>query len=401
MAAFLRFHLQNGKYSIIEQIGQGGFGVTYKATLSALRQTVVVKTLNPTLRADPEFAQFQQQFQSEAQRLALCAHPNIVRVIDFFIERNLPFIVMEYIPGYTLEQLIEQGGYFPETVALGYIMQIAKALKQVHRNGLLHRDVKPQNIILKHGTHKVILIDFGIAREFFPGRTQTQTAFVTPGYAPIEQYLPSQARTAAIDVYGLAATLYTLLTGEIPVPSILRDHQRLPDPREYQNVSPNVTQALLWGMAVDPQDRPPSIDAWIRQLLNPQEINDDRRARTQVVLPKTLPQTEIDSTKPKKSFSFLLTILGITVLSALSLGTYLLFSQPSTLEKPDPPEETPSPTPELAPKPKPSLAPLNLDSRRSVAAPRTKAALKSKLLPPQFSTQTPKASPPQNRLLHQ
>ena len=259
--------LQNYKYTLDQELGRGGFGVTYKATLHALGQTVVVKTLDESLRQDPNFAQSKHQFQAEAKRLALCVHPNIVRVIDFFIEDDFPFIVMEYVPGQTLDTVVLPAQPLAEATALHYSRQVGAALKVVHQNGLLHRDVKPQNLILRQGTDQVVLIDFGIAREFSPGLAQTHTSLVSPGYAPIEQYISQEQRSPATDVYGLAATLYTLLTAQVPAASILRDRQPLPAPRDLRaEISAATNQAVIRGMAVEPRDRPESIEAWLKLL---------------------------------------------------------------------------------------------------------------------------------------
>lgn len=259
--------LQNGKYTLAHELGHGGFGITYSARLHSLGQTVVVKTLNDSFRKDPQFAQSQQQFQAEAKRLALCIHPNIVRVLDFFVEDDLPFIVMEYVPGQTLDTLVLPDTPLPEATAIHYTRQVGSALKVVHQNGLLHRDVKPQNLILRQGTDQVVLIDFGIAREFSPGETQTHTGLVSPGYAPIEQYLQQEKRSPASDVYGLAATLYTLLTAQVPVASILRERQPLSVPRDLRpELSAATNQAVIRGMAVESHNRPASIDDWLKLL---------------------------------------------------------------------------------------------------------------------------------------
>ncbi|MBW4574460.1 MAG: protein kinase [Aphanothece sp. CMT-3BRIN-NPC111] len=259
--------LQGGKYTLEQQLGQGGFGLTFKATHHYLSQPVVIKTLNESLQQHPNFERFQGQFQDEARRLSLCLHPNIVRVIDFFHEGGMPYLVMDYIPGQTLKAVVFQGQALLEAIAIQYIRQIGAALKVVHEQGLLHRDVKPENIILRANTHEVVLIDFGIAREFTPGVTQTHTSLVSEGYAPIEQYLDKVKRTPATDVYALAATLYTLLTARVPTPAVLRDRQPMPEPRELQpQLSPRVNQAVMRGMAVEAQYRPASVDEWLALL---------------------------------------------------------------------------------------------------------------------------------------
>jgi serine/threonine-protein kinase len=266
--------LQDDKYTLDQELGQGGFGITFKATHHYLGQTVVIKTLNESLRCYPDFPRLRRKFQDEARRLALCIHPHIVRVSDFFNENERPYIVMEYILGYTLDIVISPDRPLPEAIAIHYIQQVGAALQVVHRNGLLHRDVKPQNIMLRQGTQEVVLIDFGIAREFTPGLTQTHTNTLSEGYAPVEQYLPQEKRTPATDVYGLAATLYTLLTGQVPIASILRHRRPMPSPRNLQpQLSAAVDQAIIQGMAVEARDRPASVEEWLSLLPSPQDIS--------------------------------------------------------------------------------------------------------------------------------
>ncbi|MBW4660527.1 MAG: protein kinase [Drouetiella hepatica Uher 2000/2452] len=259
--------LQGGKYTLEQPLGQGGFGITFRAVHHYLGQTVVVKTLNPSSQDNPQYAEFEQQFRDEARRLAMCVHQNIVRVNDFFIEDNVPYLVMDYIPGETLEQLVFPERPLSEAVAIHYIRQVGAALEVVHHSGLLHRDVKPQNIILRQGTQEVVLIDFGIAREFTPGVTQTHTSLISVGYAPIEQYIAQEKRTPATDVYGLAATLYALLTAQVPAASILRDRQPLISPRDLQPyLSAATNQAVLRGMAIEVRHRPGTVAEWLALL---------------------------------------------------------------------------------------------------------------------------------------
>ncbi|NJR18120.1 MAG: serine/threonine protein kinase [Calothrix sp. CSU_2_0] len=263
--------LQGGKYTLDREIGRGGFGITFKANHHFLHQVVVIKTLNEKLRQHPDFAKFERQFQDEARRLATCVHLNIVRVSDFFVEDGLPYMVMEYIPGETLgEAYVMAGIPLTEATAIHYIRQIGAALEVVHKNGLLHRDIKPDNIILRRGTQEVVLIDFGIAREFNSGVRQTHTGMVSEGYSPIEQYLSQAPRSPATDVYGLAATLYTLITAQLPMPALLRDREKMPSPRELQpHLSAAVNQAIMRGMAVDARFRPATVAEWLKLLPSP------------------------------------------------------------------------------------------------------------------------------------
>ncbi|MDJ0636323.1 MAG: protein kinase [Xenococcaceae cyanobacterium MO_188.B29] len=259
--------LQNGKYTLDQELGQGGFGITYLATNSSLGQVVVIKTLSEELRQKSKVAKLNCQFQDEARRLAKCSHPNIVRVSDFFMEEGLPYIVMEYIPGLTLDQIVLPDKPLPEATAIHYIRQVGEALKIVHQQGLLHRDIKPKNLILRQETQQVVLIDFGIAREYELGSIQAHTNLVSEGYAPIEQYLPEALRTPATDVYALAATLYTLLTARIPLSAMGLYHLPPIDPRQVRSdLSTMVSQAVKCGMTLEPEHRPASVDEWLALL---------------------------------------------------------------------------------------------------------------------------------------
>lgn len=262
--------LQDGKYKVDAVLGVGGFGITYRATHTHLGQSVVLKSLNDSLRQHPDFAQFQQQFVTEAQRLALCHHPNMVRVLDFVEEAELCLIVMDYIPGPTLADLVEPGKPLSEAEATHYIRQIASALRAVHQSGLLHRDVKPENIIRRSGTHLAMLVDFGIARDFTPGMRQTHSGLLSAGYAPLEQYLPDRKLTPATDIYALAATFYYLLAGEPPVAAPVRGRIPLRNLREFQPcISPEAELAILRGLELEPHRRPQSIDRWLTLLTEP------------------------------------------------------------------------------------------------------------------------------------
>lgn len=361
--------LSNGKYTLEEEIGQGGFGVTYKAIHHFLDQTVVIKTLNESLRSERNFSELQRKFQDEARRLASCVHPNIVRVSDFFIEHDRAYMVMDYIPGKTLEDLVFPDRPLPESVAIHYIRQIGSALQVVHRNGLLHRDIKPQNIILHEKTQEAILIDFGIAREFTPNSTQTHTQMMSIGYAPIEQYFAQEKRSPASDVYGLAATLYALVTATVPTASILRDHERMPEPRELApSISPGVNQAILRGMAMQAINRPSSIEEWLALLPEGSpsfQMTQPPKAST------TTAETVVFTSKPEPPKPGLRAIWLLAALSGLTLtgvAIAILWLQSRQSPQPAITLNSPSPLPSLPPEPSPSPSPSPIQS----ASPRPK-----------------------------
>jgi len=184
--------------------------------------------------------------------------------------------------GEDLASQVVSRGALPEAEALRYIQQIGEALAVVHNNSLLHRDVKPQNIMLRSGKSEAVLIDFGIAREFTPNLTQTHTQMLSDGFAPIEQYDKRSKRGAYTDVYALAATLYSLLTGEVPTLAPIRAIGTPLEPPQQINssISDRVNQSILKGMEVKPEDRPPSIQEWLALL---QTNNDAYPSPLQIV----------------------------------------------------------------------------------------------------------------------
>ncbi|NJO43195.1 MAG: serine/threonine protein kinase [Cyanobacteria bacterium CRU_2_1] len=269
--------LQDGKYTIEAVLGEGGFGITYRAK-DDKGNLVVIKRLNNQMLRHPQFDQLQQDFVNEALWLAKCTHPHIVQIHRVFQQAGLWCMVMEYIDGEDLASWVRRQGILEEAEALRYVQQIGDALTVMHRNGLLHRDVKPQNIMVRSFPAQAVLLDFGIAREFTPNSLQTHTAFLSNGYAPIEQYDSHAPRGAHTDVYALAATLYTLLTGQVPIDSQIRAYHFLkynddplkpPQPLNSR-ISDRTHQAILQGMAIEASDRPQSVQDWLDLLETPE-----------------------------------------------------------------------------------------------------------------------------------
>ncbi|MBC6477317.1 MAG: SUMF1/EgtB/PvdO family nonheme iron enzyme [Hormoscilla sp. GM7CHS1pb] len=263
--------LPNSKYVIQKRLGGSGFSVTYLAS-SKDGRPVVIKTLN-ALHYDNEskFEQQQVKLVNEALSLAKCKHPQVVEIYEVVREGELWGMVMEYIDGKDLANHLENRRFFSEAEALPIIRQVGEALSYVHSQGFLHRDVKPANIVLRRDPRQAVLIDFGLAREYIDNRTLTQTNRVTYGFAPIEQYQRKAQRGAFTDVYALAATLYNLLTNQVPFPANFREQNvaLIPPQQHNPQISDRINQGILMGMELSPENRPQSVEEFLR-LLFPQ-----------------------------------------------------------------------------------------------------------------------------------
>jgi WD40 repeat protein len=264
--------LFGGRYIIARKLGEGGIGITYLAK-NERDELRVIKTLREEILNHstwkPHQTKLKQDFRDEAIRLAVCRHPHIVQIENIFDEGNLPCMVIEYIEGEDLGNRLRRMGILSEAEALLYIRQIGDALKLIHAKGLLHRDIKPRNIMIRAGKSEAVLIDFGIAREFIPNVIQRHTAYRTPGFAPPEQYELEATRGEFIDVYALAATLYSLVTGIIPRNADdRRSHNiSLEPPKHFNpNISNTVNQAIMRGMELQPHLRPQSVQEWLALL---------------------------------------------------------------------------------------------------------------------------------------
>ncbi len=273
--------LADGAFTVGKVLGQGGFGITYLGSDVRLRRPVAIKeffpqgcvrqhtTVQPTgVWTLAAYAEARQRFVEEGQRLARLEHPGIVKIYTTFEANNTAYLVMEYIRGQTLaEVLVLRGGRLEEAEAVGYLQRVGEALEAVHAAGLLHRDLKPDNLMLG-ADGRVVLVDFGTAREFVAGQTQRHSVTLTPGYAPLEQYAQRAQRGPYTDVYALAATAYHLLTGELPVAAPDRAAGvDLPPVRQLRpQVSVTVAEAVMAGLAMAAPQRPASVRAWLERL---------------------------------------------------------------------------------------------------------------------------------------
>ena len=284
--------LQGGKYKIVRFIASGGFGCTYEAHHTLLDLRVALKeffvsdfcnrnedTGNVSVGTQSKmelYGKLKKKFLEEARSLYKMKHPGIVRVIDVFEENGTAYYAMEYIDGESLGDLVKRKGKLPEAEVVGYIRQVAEALKYVHSLNRLHLDIKPGNIMLnKDG--KAVLIDFGASKHYDDEtgeNTSTLLGINTKGYAPVEQVNQSfKSFSPATDIYALGATLYKLLTGITPPPStLLHSEEATLDPLPSY-VSTSTRQAVEAAMQLLRKNRPQSVKEWLAILIDEEETN--------------------------------------------------------------------------------------------------------------------------------
>jgi eukaryotic-like serine/threonine-protein kinase len=272
--------LKQGSYEIKKTLGQGGFGITYSATDRRNNQTVAIKELLPEkcarrgniiawpTQVTPQKRREQiEEVRREAQFLSQCIHPNIVKIYDCFEENETAYIVMQMAVGESLTALLRQQKKLPEAKVKHYFLQVGEALKEIHSRNLLHRDINPNNIMVDSHDN-IILIDFGNAREFIAGQSRDMTRTITPGYAPLEQYSQRAKRGPATDFYAVCATMYELLTGELPPePTERLQTDLLKSPRQLEpSISPLTEQIILSGLKIRAEDRFQTADELIQAL---------------------------------------------------------------------------------------------------------------------------------------
>ena len=286
--------LQGGKYRIEEHLGSGGFGCTYKAYYRTMRCYVAIKeffvkdfcnreengTVKVATQSKMELVErLRDKFLNEARTLfnTKMHHPNIVRVTDVFEENGTVYYAMDYIEGSSLAGLIAQKGCLSESEALGYIKQIAAALKHLHANNCLHLDIKPANIMID-ADGKATLIDFGVSKQYDEVNGENTSTLLghTPGYAPIEQSGRGMIKfNAACDIYALGATLYKALTGTTPVDATLRAGDKSLCNLSYpEHVSPAMRNVIDKSMQISRSDRPQSVEEFI-ELVESGEMKDE------------------------------------------------------------------------------------------------------------------------------
>lgn len=334
-------NLCDGKYTIEAKIGEGGFGITYKAIQNGLNRVVCIKEYFPTGKctratkkntvfvqgtSEQVFEKYRQAFVREAKMLATLHHPNIVEVLDVFDENNTSYMVMTFVKGKSLQQIVEVRGKLPYPETVNYIAQITNAVGYIHDHHILHRDIKPDNIMIT-ADFKAILIDFGSAREFEQDKTQVHTSMLTHGYAPTEQYTANSRKGSYTDIYAIGATFYFVLTGQVPMESAARLTEQMPSPKDLvPEIPEEANRTILKAMQLKAENRHQTVHEF---------MDDIRNVKPSVLVDETIGGSPQQPTS--KRTWYIISALGC--FAALLIGYFLWGRNGSELVEENKPQE--------------------------------------------------------------
>lgn len=277
------------EFRIVREIGAGGFGITYLAMDETLAREVALKeylpgewgirradgTIGPRSSASADnYAWGLQRFTDEARALARMDDPGIVRVHRVIEAAGTAYIVMEYVKGDSLADALQRSGPLADTDVRALLTALAHGLATVHAAGLLHRDIKPQNIMLRAADGSPVLIDFGAARQQVGRHSRPLTAVLTPGYAPMEQYSVQGRQGPWTDIYALGAVAYQAITGRVPddAPDRLQQDRLVPVREAAPHpVTPGLSAAVDAALSVHIRDRPRDVNELLAMLMEEQE----------------------------------------------------------------------------------------------------------------------------------
>jgi len=315
-----------GRYELEEVVGHGGMSTVYKAHDSLLERNVALKVLHQQYNEDEDFV---ERFKREARSVAQLQHPNIVTVIDRGEEDGRQYIVFEYIDGENLKELVVRKGRLDVRTALEIGLEIARGLSFAHERGLVHRDVKPQNVLL-NGDGGAKVTDFGIARslDVERGVTQPGTVLGTSNYIAPEQ-ASGQPVNAQTDVYSLGIVLYEMITGELPFPG---DNFVAVAMKQVQEPSPSVLDArgdvplriaemIDRALEKDPEQRFPTMEAFAAEIeANLAELERGEDGAVTMVVPAAQRLQQSQRRTTVSHVPLLIGLLGALAIAGVVIG---------------------------------------------------------------------------------
>ena len=294
-----------GRYRLRKAVGDGGMGAVWEAQDQQLDRPVAIKVPDRRLAAEPSFV---ERFRREARAAARLSHPNVAQVYDYGVDRGQPYLVMEFVPGETLASRLTREGPVSSDEARRIGAQAADALHAAHDAGVVHRDVKPGNIMVTPGGQAKVL-DFGIAAAAAESRmTGTGIVLGTPTYMAPEQ-AAGEGATSASDIYSLGVVLYEMLAGRPPFEgdsalAVASAHvHREPEPleRAARSADPDVVAAIHQAMAKEPSARPASAAAFAALLRG--EAQDQSGAATEALVTGARPTEVVSSRRTEQRTS--------------------------------------------------------------------------------------------------
>ncbi|MEG0830409.1 MAG: Stk1 family PASTA domain-containing Ser/Thr kinase [Anaerovoracaceae bacterium] len=325
-----------GRYELLEKIGEGGMSVVYKAKCRLLNRFVAIKILKPEFVDDHKFI---ESFRRESQAAASLSHPNIVNIYDVGKEGNIHYIVMELIEGKTLSEVIKEDGALPYEETIEITQQIAAALSFAHKNYIIHRDVKPHNILITN-TGVAKITDFGIAKAMNSATIVENTGGVM---GSVHYFSPEQARGGYVDeksdIYSLGIVMYEMLTGRVPYDgenpvniALMHINGEMVAPSKLiSGIPPGLEQVVLKATDKLPANRYASADELIDQLKNLQFVgnvvgrstftngSDDREDPNKAMLNSNYDEEDDDDYRQKKPVSKKKKIIIIAIIAAVLL----------------------------------------------------------------------------------
>lgn len=340
-------------YRIEQELGAGGFGITYRATELLIGRDVAIKEYMPPSvalrgrdtasvhpigpRSRDAFEWGLQRFRKEARALVNFSHPNIVAVYRFFEANGTAYLVMAFEEGMSLGAILKRHGPVTEDEVREVIEPLLDGVALVHKAGFLHRDIKPDNVIIRRIDGSPVLIDFGSARQAATGLDEISQPIVSAGYSPFEQYANSTRQGPFSDIYALGATAYACITGHRPTDATDRlagAHMMPAMEAGKERYSPALLAAIDGALAMSIEDRPQSVEAW-RDMLSghaapPAPLPPEPAARpsrrpqppaaappaTPVAVPTPAPAA------PRKWMRILVYALGVTGIAVAAILAY-------------------------------------------------------------------------------